>query len=407
MPPAAGRGSGPRRRGPGSRRGGGSDRSTPRVAPRSHGPGGQRPRGVPRAPPERGDGLLGLGPQRLRVAGGRSLVELGPDLAQGLGKPRLALAVAPLPGGTQLLRLRQQPLAGPPRPPACAGGAPRRSRRPPSRGGRRSSTRAACRPCGCGVRLLAGDRDDLAAGLIQRLEQLLLALGPLCPQLLGQRPLAALRLLLEAQAGLVDPLLGDPHRRLLGVGRSLKPDADPSARRARRSSSSSALRRSSSPRRRSISRSMRCSAAPRSRSSAGSGGAGGSRLYPPAVAGGRVLSPGLCGLSTLDSLFGHARILSAAGPAGATPRAGRGRIARSRARRRRPAAPHSTSSPLRITPLRLRSSRTRSSSSSSETISAWRRETVGSSSRTSATALRPIRVQPRSSGKVWTSPSSR
>ena len=42
----------------------------------------------------------------------------------------------------------------------------------------------------------------------------------------------------------------------------------------------------------------------------------------------------------------------------------------------------------------------------SETISAWRRETLGSSRRMSAAALRPIRVQPCSIGKSWIAPSS-
>ena len=63
---------------------------------------------------------------------------------------------------------------------------------------------------------------------------------------------------------------------------------------------------------------------------------------------------------------------------------------------------HSTRSPLTNTPLRLRSSSTRSPSGW-RTISAWRRDTVGSSKRMSAARLRPIRVHSRASAYATTS----
>jgi len=59
-------------------------------------------------------------------------------------------------------------------------------------------------------------------------------------------------------------------------------------------------------------------------------------------------------------------------------------------------------SPLTNTPLRLRSSSSRTPSGW-WTISAWRRDTVGSSKRTSAARLRPIRVHSRVSGIVLSS----
>ena len=61
--------------------------------------------------------------------------------------------------------------------------------------------------------------------------------------------------------------------------------------------------------------------------------------------------------------------------------------------------------PLTNTPLRLRSSSTRTPSGL-RTISAWRRETVGSSKRTSAARPRPIRVHSRVSGTTTISPPS-
>src|SRR3978361_1478313 len=56
-------------------------------------------------------------------------------------------------------------------------------------------------------------------------------------------------------------------------------------------------------------------------------------------------------------------------------------------------------SPLTKTPLRLRSSSTRTPSSSTSST-AWRRETVGSSKRSSADRLRPMRTGAPAAGVV-------
>ena len=115
---------------------------------------------------------------------------------------------------------------------------------------------------------------------------------------------------------------------------------------------------------------------------------------PPACSSGRA-GPAGSGLG-LERRRGR---VDAAPPPSAAPRRPRrsaGGSARRRSRRRRCSARHSTRSPLTNTPLRLRSSSTRTPSAW-RTISAWRRETVGSSKRTSAARLRPIRVHSRAS----------
>ena len=89
------------------------------------------------------------------------------------------------------------------------------------------------------------------------------------------------------------------------------------------------------------------------------------------------------------------------GRGGLAPRGSAAGSGRRRSRRRRVRTRHSTRSPLTNTPLRLRSSSTRTPSGW-RTISAWRRDTVGSSKRTSAARLRPTRVHSRSSEAIRT-----
>ena len=70
-----------------------------------------------------------------------------------------------------------------------------------------------------------------------------------------------------------------------------------------------------------------------------------------------------------------------------------------------PSSWETTRSPLTKTPLRLRSSSTRTPSSSTSST-AWRRETVGSSKRSSADRLRPMRIELPGTVTLRTLPAS-